>query len=225
VDESRSAATPQRLAGDLITVVTVHGLWMRAGAMIALQRRLEAHGFAVQRFGYPTVHQSLDANAKALADFIERVPGDTVHVVAHSLGGVVIRAMLDQRIPARLGRVATLGAPLRGSRVGVRVARLPGGRRIIGQTIIDLNARGGFADWPSAVPAGSIAGRVPFGTSWLVGGIFEANDGTVAVAETRVPGLADHIVLPVTHFALPWSKRVSEQARHFLDHGRFFRPA
>ena len=212
MDESRSIAAPQRLALGLTTVVTIHGLWMRAGAMIALQRRLEAHGFTVHGFGYPTVHPSLEANAKALAQFIERVPGDTVHLVAHSLGGVLIRAMLDQRIPARLGRVVTLGSPLRGSQIGARVTRLPGGRRIIGQAIIDLNARGGFRDWPSAVPAGSIAGRVPFGTGWLVGGIFEANDGTVAVAETRVPGLADHIVLPVTHFALPWSKRASDQA-------------
>ena len=205
----------------MTTVVTVHGLWMRSGAMIALQRRLERHGFAVQRFGYPTVHQSLEANAKALADFIDAVPGDTVHLVAHSLGGIVIRAMLELRVPARLGRVVMLGSPLSGSQIGVRVARLPGGRRIIGQPIIDLNARGGFRDWPSAVPAGSIAGRVPFGTGWLAGGIFEPNDGTVAVAETRVPGLADHIVLPVTHFALPWSKRVSDQVLHFLTHGRF----
>jgi pimeloyl-ACP methyl ester carboxylesterase len=205
----------------LTTVVTVHGLWMRAGAMIVLQRRLETCGFEVHRFGYPTVNQSLEANAAALADFIGSVPGDTVHLVAHSLGGVVIRAMLERRIPARLGRVVMLGSPLRGSQIGARVTRLPGGRRIIGQSIIDLNARGGFGDWVPGVPAGGIAGRVPFGTSWLVGGIYEANDGTVAVAETRVPGLADHIVLPVTHFALPWSKRVSDQVQHFLTHGRF----
>jgi len=196
---------------------------MRAGAMIALQRRLEKHGFEVRRFGYPTVNQSLEANAVALADFIDSVPGDTVHLVAHSLGGAVIREMLGQRIPARLGRVVLLGSPLRGSQVGARVTRLPGGRRVIGQSIIDLNARGGFGDWVPGVQAGGIAGRVPFGTSWLVGGIYEANDGTVAVAETRVPGLADHIVLPVTHFALPWSKRVSDQVRHFLEHGRFRR--
>jgi len=205
----------------LTTIVTVHGLWMRAGAMIVLQRRLERRGFTVQGFGYPTVRQSLEANAKALADFIDGVPGNVVHLVAHSLGGVVIRAMLDQRVPARLGGVVMLGSPLRGSRIGARVTRLPGGRRIIGQTIIDLNTRGGFGDWPSAVPAGSIAGRIPIGTGWAVGGIFEPNDGTVAVAETRVPGLADHIVLPVTHFALPWSKRVSDQTLYFFEHGRF----
>lgn len=202
-------------------VVTVHGLWMRAGAMLALQRRLEAAGFSVHRFGYPSVQKTLAANADLLAEFIDRVPGDTVHLVAHSLGGVLIRAMLERRIPARLGRVVLLGSPLRGSLVGARVTRLPGGRRIIGQSIVELNTRGGFDHWVPGVEAGGIAGRVPFGTSWLVGGIYEPNDGTVAVAETRVAGLADHIVLPVTHFALPWSKRVSEQTQYFLEHGRF----
>jgi pimeloyl-ACP methyl ester carboxylesterase len=194
---------------------------MPATAMIALQRRLEAGGFRVRPFGYPSVKRSLEANAAALASFLEHSPGDIVHLVAHSLGGVVIRAMLERGIPARLGRVVLLGSPLRGSRIGARVTRLPGGRRLIGRSIIDLNARGGFDEWVPGVPAGAIAGRIPFGTGWLVGGIFEANDGTVAVSETRVPGLSDHIVLPVTHFALPWSRRVSTQVQHFLEHGRF----
>lgn len=225
MDEPRSARASQGLALRLSTVVTLHGLWMRAGAMVVLQRRLEAAGFAVSRFGYPSVERSLEENAWSLAKFIERTPGDTVHLVAHSLGGVIIRAMLDLTVPARLGRVVLLGSPLRGSVLGARVTRLPGGRRVLGRSIADLNARGGFHEWTPAVPAGSIAGRVPFGTSWLVGGIYQPNDGTVAVAETVVPGLADHIVLPVTHFALPWSRRVGAEVRHFLEHGAFSRHA
>lgn len=205
------------------TVVTLHGLWMRAGAMIVVQRRLEAAGFAVERYGYPTVHRSLQENAEALAAFLARVRGDTVHLVAHSLGGVVIRAMLEREIPPRLGRVVLLGSPLRGSLIGARATRMPGGARAIGRSVLDLNARGGFNDWPAQVPAGAIAGSIPFGTGWLVGGIYEPNDGTVAIAETLVPGLADHIVLPVTHFALPLSKRVSAQVQHFLENGRFQR--
>ncbi len=194
---------------------------MHVGSMIVLGHRLEAQGFAVRAFGYPSVTHSLEANAAALADFIEQVPGDTVHLVAHSLGGVLIRTLLERRVPPRLGRVVMLGSPLRGSRIGVRMARLPGGRRIVGQSIAALNARGGFADWVATVPAGCIAGRLPVGAGWLLGGFLEANDGTVAVAETKVPGLTDHIVLNVSHFALLWSRRVSEQARHFLVHGRF----
>jgi pimeloyl-ACP methyl ester carboxylesterase len=198
---------------------------MHVGSMIVLQRRLEARGFAVRSFGYPSVTHSLEANAAALGEFIERAPGERVHVVAHSLGGVLVRTLLEQRVPARLDRVVMLGSPLRGSRIGARLARLPGGRRIVGCSIRDLNARGGFAQWPPGVAGGCIAGRLPVGAGWLLGGFLETNDGTVAVSETRLPGLADHIVLNVSHFALLWSRRVSEQTQHFLEHGRFRRAA
>jgi pimeloyl-ACP methyl ester carboxylesterase len=144
-----------------------------------------------------------------------------VHLIGHSLGGVVIREMLESRV-ARLGRVVCLGSPLRGSRTGARFARVPGGRYAIGEGIAELNARGGFTAWVDGVEAGSIAGRVPFGLGHLFGPFGEPNDGTVAVAETKIDG-GDHVVLPVSHFAFLWSKRVADQTAHFLAHGRFAR--
>jgi hypothetical protein len=47
------------------------------------------------------------------------------------------------------------------------------------------------------------------------------HDGTVAVAETRIEGAADHLVLPVTHLSMLWSAAVADQAVHFLREGRF----
>lgn len=206
----------------MISVVTVHGLWMRGAAMALLRRRLEPHGFQVYEFTYSSVTGSLKANAAALAAFVAATPGHTVHLIGHSLGGVVIREMLESRDPrlTRVGRVVCLGSPLRGSRTAARLARLPGGRRAIGNCIAELNARGGFTAWAPGSEAGSIAGRVPFGLGRLFGPFPEPNDGTVAVAETRVDG-AEHVVLPVSHFAFLWSKRVAEQTEHFLLHGRF----
>jgi pimeloyl-ACP methyl ester carboxylesterase len=205
----------------LSTVVTVHGLWMHGGSMVVLGRRLRACGFAVRPFSYASVTGSLAANAATLAAFLDGVPADTIHLVGHSLGGVLIREMLERAVPSRLGRVVLLGSPLRGSRIAARVARLPGGRRFIGDSIRELNARGGVAAWPSAVEAGAIAGNLPLGIGRLLGGFGEPNDGTVAVAETRLEGLRDHVVLPVSHFALLWSTAVAEQTERFLVHGRF----
>lgn len=205
----------------MISVVTVHGLWMRAAAMAILRRRLAPHGLAIHEFDYPSVTGSLADNARALADYVDSLDGKTIHLVGHSLGGVVIRAMLDLHVPARLGRVVCLGSPLRGSRTGRRLARVPGGRPMIGSSLADLHARGGFETWPPAVAAGSIAGSMPFGFGLLFGPFFAPNDGTVAVAETRVEGLADHVVLPVSHMALLWSERVADEVEHFLLHGRF----
>jgi pimeloyl-ACP methyl ester carboxylesterase len=190
--------------------------------MALLRRRLEPQGFRVYEFSYRSVTCSLAENAAALAAFVAATPGDTVHLIGHSLGGVVIREMLESRV-ARVGRVVCLGSPLRGSRTGARLARLPGGRHAIGKCIAELNTRGGFTAWAEGVEVGSIAGRIPLGLGRLCGPFPEPNDGTVAVAETRIEGLRDHVVLPVSHFALLWSKSVADQAAHFLLHGRFAR--
>ncbi len=205
----------------MISVVTVHGLWMRGAAMAALRHRLTPKGFELHHFTYPSVMGTLASCAAALAEYIDGVRGDTVPVVGHRLGGVLACAMLESRLPARLGRVVCLGAPLRGSRTAARIARVPGARRLIGRCLADVHARGGFDAWPSGVEAGSIAGRLPFGVGRLFGRFPEPNDGTVAVAETQIAGLADHIVLPVSHVALLWSEQVAAQVSHFLDHGRF----
>jgi pimeloyl-ACP methyl ester carboxylesterase len=203
----------------VISVVTVHGLWMRGASMALFRRRLEPHGFQVYEFTYPSVTRSLEANAAALAAFVAATPGRNVHLIGHSLGGVVIREMLESNV-ARVGRVVCLGSPFRGSRTAARLARVPGGRHAIGKGIAELNARGGFTAWVPGIEAGSIAGRVPFGLGRLCGPFPEPNDGTVAVAETRIDG-ADHVVLPVSHFAFLWSKRVAKQTAHFLLYGRF----
>ncbi len=221
MDESRSAAAFSQLPSKLISVVTVHGLWMHGASMGVLRRRLEAHGFRVRAFGYPSVTGSLDANAAALAGFLDGVPGEAVHLVGHSLGGAVVRTMLESAVPARIGRVVCLGSPLRGSLSAQRLARWPGGSWLVGKSLAELGARGGFATWPERVEAGAIAGSVPFGAGRLLGPFRAANDGTVAVAETLVEGLRDHVVLPVSHVALLWSASVAEQVQHFLVHGRF----
>jgi pimeloyl-ACP methyl ester carboxylesterase len=205
------------------SVVAVHGVWMRGTAMRVLRRRLEASGFGVHVFSYPSVSADLAANAASLAAFIDSVPGDTVHVVAHSLGGVLVRAMLEGTALARLGRVVCLGSPFAGSLTAKRVARLPGGARLIGRSLSDLLARGGFDAWRAPHEIGIIAGRVPLGFGRLFGPFGEPNDGTVAIAETRLADAHDHIVLPVAHMALLWSPEVARQVLHFLRSGAFAR--
>jgi pimeloyl-ACP methyl ester carboxylesterase len=211
---SRGARTP---------VVVVHGVWMRGASMRVLRRRLEAGGFDVHTFSYPSVTANLAANASRLAAFLDAVTGETVHVVAHSLGGVLVRAMLETGAPQRLGRVVCLGTPFTGSRTAARVARLPGGARLIGRSLADLLARGGFDAWRARSEVGIIAGRVPIGFGRLFGRFGEPNDGTVAIAETRLADAHDHIVLPVAHMALLWSPEVARQVDSFLRQGKFER--
>jgi pimeloyl-ACP methyl ester carboxylesterase len=220
---ARDATSADAAQTPRVPVVVVHGLWMRGGAMRVLRRRLAARGFDVHVFSYQSMAADLATNAARLAHFIERVPGERVHVVAHSLGGILVRAMLERAAPPSLGRVVCLGSPFGGSRTASRVARLPGGTRLIGRSIGDLLARGGFDVWHWPHEVGIIAGRVPIGFGRLLGGFAEPSDGTVAIAETRLTGARDHIVLRAAHMSLLWSAEVARQVEHFLRTGRFDR--
>lgn len=205
----------------MISIVTVHGLWMRGAAMGVLRRRLTPRGFTVHEFTYSSITGSLSDGAAALGAFVERVPGDAVHFVGHSLGGLLICALLERMVPERMGRVVCLGTPFKGSRTAARVTRWPGGRHVVGKCLGEVHARGGFHSWRAGVEVGCIAGRMPLGVGRLLGPFPEPNDGTVAVEETLIAGLKDHIVLPVSHVALLWSAQVAAQVAHFLENGRF----
>ena len=77
-------------------------------------------------------------------------------------------------------------------------------------------------DLPPGIELGSLAGNSPLG----IGRIFKLqgeNDGTVLVEETRFPGMADHILLPVSHTGMLTDKRVAGQTAAFLRHGKFDR--
>jgi pimeloyl-ACP methyl ester carboxylesterase len=93
-----------------VSTVVVHGLWMPGPDTWLLRRRLNAEGLNSSLFRYPSVRRGLYENAEALARYVERVPGDTVHLVGHSLGGVLIVAMLQRfgcaRVSALAGRTA-----------------------------------------------------------------------------------------------------------------------
>jgi pimeloyl-ACP methyl ester carboxylesterase len=210
----------------MTAVVAVHGLWMRGVVMGVLKKRLAPRGFELVPFSYPSVRGDLAGNAARLADFVARMPGaGAVHFLGHSLGGVVIRAMVERHKLQRIGRIVCLGSPLVGSETAQRVTRLPGGRRLIGRSLQDLLARGGFDAWEPGHEVGVIAGSTSLGMGRLLGALGEPNDGMVRVKETQVAGITDHLVLPVAHTALLFAPEVARQTAWFFAHGRFRRDA
>lgn len=199
-------------------VVLVHGLWYRAWSVGMLRKQLAAAGLAVHGFSYPTLRQSPEANAAALAQFVRR-HGGSVDFVAHSLGGLVVQHMLrSAQLPVG-GRVVLLGTPLKGSAVARRLAdwRLAG--ILLGQAAGLL--REGSVDLAQGWEIGMIAGDRPVGLGRLTGVLDPPHDGTVAVAETRHPGLSAHRVFPVTHTGMLVSGAVAAAAARFLHTGGF----
>lgn len=206
---------------DRATVVVVHGLWM-TGAVLALQRLwLARHGYRVAAFSYPSIRVGLDEIASRLARFVARLDVARAHFVGHSLGGLVVLNMLALDAQARAGRVVLLASPVGGSRAATQIGQSSAGRMLLGPAL-DWSPELG-ADVAARFEIGMIAGTVRFGMGRFLARLPLPNDGVVCLDETRIPGLRDHLTLPLSHSAILVSARVARQIHNFLEFGYFAR--
>lgn len=200
-------------------VVLLHGLWMRPLVLAPLARQLRGEGFEVSVHGYPSLSRSAEAIIGELRARVAALRGRTVHLVGHSLGGLIaLQALRDERgLPP--GRVVCLGSPLLGSRTARAVSAWPLAPWLVGHSGSLL--REGVPPWLGARQVGAIAGHAPFGLGALAGAVRGPGDGTVAVEETRLPGLSDHALVATSHTGLIYSPVVGRMAERFLRQGRF----
>ena len=206
--------------GRMQSVVLIHGIWMVGLEMRLLGKRLRNCGFRVYYFRYPSLGHTPGENAARLDGFLRSVPGEQIHLVAHSLGGIVVLHLFDRFPRRRPGRVVLLGSPVKGSAPARRIERIPILRWLLGRSMAQ-GLGGGVPPWRGGGELGMIAGTRGPGVGSLIGGLERPNDGTVAVSETDLAGATQRILLPVSHIALVFSRRVSEAVCHFLRNGRF----
>ncbi|MEO7149018.1 MAG: alpha/beta hydrolase [Rhodanobacteraceae bacterium] len=200
-------------------VLLLHGLWMRGLVMTALQRRLMQAGFAVESFDYWSVAAEPQQSAERLRARMRALAPSRVHLVGHSLGGVLaLQAVRDaEKLPA--GRVVCLGSPLTGSAAAQGFLHWPGARAMLGHSVELLCE--GLPAWNDMREVGVIAGRMRHGLGMLFGLLGDQHDGTVAVSETQLPGIADHCVVAASHAGLVFSVEAARQTIAFLRDGRF----
>ncbi|MEY4729049.1 MAG: hypothetical protein RL020_207 [Pseudomonadota bacterium] len=203
-------------------VIVVHGLYLHTFCMWQWQAYLRAAGYDVYGFNYPSMSQDLSAAARRLAELIASLPHQTIYCVGHSLGGLVTLQMLHEFPQPRVQRVVLVGSPYRKAHVPLILASHRFGRLILGKAMKQWITQAEFV--LPKIEIGVIAGSRPFGLGRLVApGIVKPHDGTVAVAETDVPGMKDKIVLPVTHTQMLFSTIVMQQMDRFFHNGKFER--
>lgn len=204
------------------SIILVHGIWMTGLELGVLAWRLRRRGYRTYLFHYHSLTQPLDKAAEALGALVARVPGERVHLLGHSMGGLLICRYLaaqQPERPARLGRVVALGSPFNGSAVARALRASAWKRWLVGVNGELLGAGLGAAKPPCEL--GVIAGDNPLGVGRLLATLPEPHDGTVTVAETRLAAAQAHLVLPYSHFSLLLSARVADEVERFLQHGRF----
>lgn len=203
----------------MANIALVHGLWNRGWSMAAMAKRLRRRGHHVLVFSYPTRGDSLDGHADELYKFLVEKGAEELHLVGHSMGGLVILNMLSRYDDLPAGRVVLMGTPVRGSAAVKRLQKLPGQKFIFG--LVRENLLEGVQHTPLGRETGVICGNRAFGFGRIAGKHDEPNDGSVTVSETVLEGLKDRVELAVAHSEMLVSIEVIEQLEQFLLTGKF----
>jgi pimeloyl-ACP methyl ester carboxylesterase len=203
-------------------VVFLHGLWLHGRESVLLRRRLEsACGFEVRAFRYPSVTATMAQVTEALQRFVATTAPRELHLVGHSLGGLVAYRFLERFPEQPPGRVVFLGTPAVSSQAAIEVARMAWARALLGRCVAEELLTERHRAWTLPRELGIIAGTVAMGLGQLFVRFDDANDGSVAVSETRLPGATDFVSLPVSHFGMLLSSRVASETGRFLVNGHF----
>ena len=210
-------------------VLLLHGISRSPRSMCALEAAAQMAGYKTANPAYASRSQPLSCIADELAPvvsrFVEELTGP-LHVVTHSMGGLVLRVLLSRHPQASLGRIVMLAPPNQGSEVADLLGNNlfykfwfgPAGQQLMtsrGGRAIHLPATTGFE-------VGIIAGsRSIYPIASLL--LPRPNDGRVSVSSTKLDGMTDHLPIPTSHPFITNNSAAIVQTLNFLRDGRFER--
>ncbi|MFK7886414.1 MAG: esterase/lipase family protein [Gammaproteobacteria bacterium] len=209
------------------TVVLLHGLGRGSGSMRALATLLGNDGYRVCSIDYAsTRHGPPELVRQVTAAINDCAPEQgSMHVVTHSLGGILLRAWARENPGQLTGRAVMLAPPNRGSELSDVVGHSGLLRAVLGPTGADLGTNPfSFPNrlGPARFPVGVIAGTRslhPLGYFLLEG----PNDGTVTARSARLAGMRDFVTVHRAHSFIMGAPEVMYEVSVFLRDGCFSR--
>lgn len=209
------------------TVILLHGLARTPKAMAKMQAALETAGYHVVNNGYPSREYSIEElSADLRAEFKDIIEeSEKVCFVTHSLGGIILRYMHKEEAIPKLKRVVMLAPPNKGSEIPDKLKHLKIYQWINGP------AGGQLGTDEQSIPnelgsltfeCGVIAGNLSINgiNSMMIKG---RDDGKVSVENTKIEGMKDFKVIPVSHPYIMKNKTVIKETIHFLKQGTFIK--
>ncbi len=206
-------------------VILLHGMAQTSLSMTPLAHDLKRAGYRVKNVGYPTRPHGVAGLAERYLQPVVEAVGtqQPVHLVTHSLGGILARWYLQEHELPEGSRVVMLAPPNHGSEVADFVRNWPIYRWVMGEVGQQLGTGPDSVVHrlgPISVEVGVIAGNHSLQPwfSWLLPG---EDDGTVSVQSTRLDGMRDFLVVNASHTLVMFNREVRRQVKHFLREGRF----
>ena len=206
-------------------VVLIHGIIRSSKSFHQLKHQLQQVGYLVVVFDYPSTRVDIQRAAGYLHETLESLDGiDTIHLVVHSMGGLVVRAFLAEHEDRRIERMVMMGVPNVGAQLADQLKHRwlyktvfgPAGQQL-GKDPEGWIAQLPIPDFEFAIIAG---GRGPKSNGFNP--ILEGDDdGTVTVESTRLPGATDFILVGCPHSFLMAHEDATAATIRFLQSGAF----
>ncbi len=208
------------------TVVLLHGLGRTTKSMEYMKYRLNVSGYKVVNLSYPSRKEKIENLVAILHKELQACcleKNTRLHFVTHSLGGILVRAYLSNNRPENLGRVVMLSPPNKGSDVVDYFEEYSLFKYFFGPAAAELGT--GQESFPNRLgPAdfevGIITGNRTIDpiSSWIIDG---DDDGKVSIEQAKLEGMADFMVVQVSHAYIMENPDVVNEVIHFLQNGKF----
>ena len=217
--------TSQAYAVPTECVVLLHGLARTSNSMNKMAKHLSDQGYKVVNIDYPSRKYELSELAKIVRkETISKTTGaDKIHFVTHSMGGIIVRFIQKHDPLPNLGRVVMLSPPNQGSEVvdffsdlwffesinGPAGKQLGTGKNSICRTLGKVNFELGIITGDKSI-------------NWINSFIIPGkDDGKVSIENAKVEGMADFLIVHVSHPFIMNDKTVMTECVHFLQNGHF----
>lgn len=202
-------------------VLLIHGILMNPLEMRYLGKQLSDAGFNVHYAYYQSVLKTSAQNAQSIYKKIKQLNLPNLHIVAHSLGGIITMHLFDQFNDVPEGKVVMLGSPVNGSWIAQKIHGWPVISPLLARSMPSALSGEDLPKWQTQRDWGMIAGTRNQGLGILAGGLPGEGDGTVLIKETLHPEQTQHTTVKTSHTALLFSKEVASLTSTFLKTGKF----
>lgn len=200
-------------------VILFHGIRASAGAMDNIARFLDEKGYTVINIDYPSSQYEIATLAEnyfgpALencCDGASKESGRKIHIVTHSMGGIVLRQYLQNHSIKNLGKIVMIAPPNHGSIWSDLMGDWKIAEWIMGPALAELKT--GDQGVPENLP-------IPATEFAIIAG---ENDNKVSVESAKLEGMADFKVVPNNHINILRSKEMMEAVGRFLQDPYFNR--
>lgn len=224
------SSTPTMASAQGDYIVLLHGIGRNAASMNKMEKFFTKQGYNVLNIDYPSTEKSLEDLTEHIAKKVDAFNLDKtrkIHFIGYSMGGLLVRTVLNKHRPENLGRAVLVAAPNKGSEVADLIKDNWFYKKLYGPAGQQLTTDQdniekllGEIDYSVGVIAGD---RSIDPVSYFI--IPGENDGKVAVDRTKTKGMADHITIHATHTFIMNNTEALTQAANFLKNGAFDKTA